>query len=79
MFLMSSNRVLISNYHKVTGIQKLVTYSLMLIQMTLSTELQQFHSYVFHKSNTTKKTCFTHTELHKTITEDKLDSAFQKH
>lgn len=43
---------------------------------TLSTELQQFHSYVLHKFKTTKKTSFTHMELYNTITEDKLESAF---
>ncbi|KAL8207403.1 UNVERIFIED_CONTAM: hypothetical protein K2H54_056069 [Gekko kuhli] len=35
----------------------------------LSTELQQFHSYVLHKFKTTKKTSFTHMELYNTITE----------
>ena len=42
----------------------------------LSTELQQFHLYVLHKFETTKKTSFTHMELYKIIMDDKLESVF---
>jgi hypothetical protein len=48
------------------------------LNSNLSTELQQFHSYIRHKFSATKaeKARFSHAELYKVIVEDNIECAF---
>ena len=48
------------------------------LNSNLSTELQQFHSYIRHKFSATKyaKARFSHAELYKVIVEDNIGCAF---
>ena len=48
------------------------------LNTNLSTELQQFHSYIRHKFRATKavKTRFSHAELYKVMVEDNIECAF---